>query len=364
MLFRSLWRAQVGKGHSAIAVSGGRAYTMGWNGHEDTVWCLDAATGKTIWKQSYPCRTILQWPGPRATPTVAGDTVYTLGQHGQLNAWHAVTGKPVWKVQLPAQYNPDVDYGFAWSPLLEADLLILGTGSRGLAVRQKDGSFAWGNDGKFGACVSPVPHVFDGKRAVAVVTVNPDRHSSMVVGVEAQTGKELWRYGPWNEKWGAICADLLIDGGKVMITSAEEHRYAARFSIGGANAKEDWRSRDFASYTGSCVLIDGHVYGVHYQGALKCLEWNTGQVKWQQRDFGRHGTLMAADGKLLVQNSKSGELHIVEATPAGYKELRRAEVFNEGGTDTFTVPVLSNGRIYCRSYDGQVVCLSADGVAK
>ena len=159
----------------------------------------------------------------------------------------------------------------------------------------------------------------NGKRAVAVVTVNPDRHSSVVVGVEAQTGKELWRYGPWNEKWGAICADL---------------------------------------------LIDGHVYGVHYQGALKCLDWNTGQVKWPQRDFGRHGTLVAADGKLLVQNSKSGELHIVEATPAGYKELRRAEVFKEGGAETFTVPVLSNGRIYCRSYEGQVVCLSADGVTK
>lgn len=355
-----LWRAQVGKGHAALSVSNGRAYTMGWNGHEDTVWCLDAATGKVIWKQSYPCKGILQWPGPRSTPTVDGATVHTLGQHGQLHAWDAASGRPVWKVQLPSQYNPDEDYGFAWSPLVEGDLLILGTGSKGLAVRKKDGTFAWGHDGKFGACVSPAPHVSEGRRAVAVVTVNPDRNSSMVVGVEAQSGKELWRYGPWNEKWGAVCADLVTDGRSFMITSAEEHRYAARFTVGKSGAKEDWRTRDFASYTGSCVLIDGHVYGVHYQGALKCIDWKTGQVKWQHRDFGRHGTLMAADGKLLVQNSKGGELVIVEATPKQYTELRRFEVFS-GGADTFTVPVLANGKVYCRSYAGEVACVEAGG---
>ena len=155
------WRAAVGKGHSAVSVRGGRAFTMGWDGEHDSVFCFDAVTGRLNWKQSYPCTTILQWPGPRATPTVDGDTVFTLGQHGQLRAWDTRTGQPRWQRDLPEDYNPDVDYGFAWSPLVEpagtgtddrdGDLLILNAGSRGLAIRARDGSIAWGADCKKGA---------------------------------------------------------------------------------------------------------------------------------------------------------------------------------------------------------------------
>ena len=93
---KTAWKANVGKGHSAVSIASGRAYTMGWDGKNDTVFCFDAATGKLLWKQSYSCGDIVQWSGPRATPTVDGDTVYTLGQHGQLHAWHAVTGKKLW----------------------------------------------------------------------------------------------------------------------------------------------------------------------------------------------------------------------------------------------------------------------------
>ncbi len=136
---RVAWRAQVGKGHSAISVVGQRAYTAGWDGEKDTVFCLDAATGAVKWKQSYPSGTIVQWSGPRATPTISDGVGYTLGQHGQLRAWDAEKGTPRWSLDLPKSYEPDVDYGFSWSPLIVGDLLILGTGSKGLAVRIKDG---------------------------------------------------------------------------------------------------------------------------------------------------------------------------------------------------------------------------------
>lgn len=93
-----LWRAQVGRGHSAVSVQGGLAYTMGWDGERDNVGCLNAVTGAVRWKQSYPSRTIVQWSGPRATPTVEGGMVFTLGQHGQLRAWSTATGAPHWAV--------------------------------------------------------------------------------------------------------------------------------------------------------------------------------------------------------------------------------------------------------------------------
>jgi outer membrane protein assembly factor BamB len=354
------WRANVGKGHAAVSVSGGRAYTVGWDGRQDTVSCLDAATGKPLWKQSYPSKTLQQWPGPRATPTVDGDRVYTLGQHGQLNAYDAATGERTWTVQLPASYQPDADYGFAWSPLVEGDLLILPAGKKGVAVHKKDGRYAWGNDGVHGACASPVRYDHGGRRGVALITTDAGRNSVSLVGVDPRTGDELWRGGPWQERWGAACVDLIVHDGRVFTTTAEQNLLCSRFSIQAGKLRADWSSRNLSSYTGACVLVNGHLFGVNKVGALKCLDWDTGKEKWGRRGFEGHGTLIAADGKLLVQTSHTGTLVIVEAVPDQYRELRRFKVF-DGAPDTFTPPGLANGRIYCRSYAGEVVCLAVGG---
>jgi len=107
---RVAWRAAVGKGHSAVSIVDGRAFTMGWDGKQDTLSCFHAATGHVIWQQSYPCPTILQWPGPRAAPTVHEGVVYTLSQHGHLRAWDAQTGEPRWQRDLPA----DSPSGLSW----------------------------------------------------------------------------------------------------------------------------------------------------------------------------------------------------------------------------------------------------------
>jgi outer membrane protein assembly factor BamB len=357
---RVAWRAKVGKGHSGVVVAGGLALTVGWDGKEDTLFCFDAKTGKEKWRKSEPCKGIKQWPGPRATPTVHDGAVYTLGQHGRLRARAVRDGLSLWEKQLSASYNPDVDYGFAWSPLVEGDLLILSAGKRGLAVGRKDGAFAWGNDGQHGACASPVPFELGGKRGVAVLTTDKGRESVSLVGVEPKTGKELWRGGPWREKWGAACSDLVVADGKVFITTSEQYPRCARYSIRGGALKLDWESTKLNSYTGSCVLVGGHLYGVSRGGLLRCLDWKTGAEKWSRRGFGQFGALIAADGKLIVQTSETGEVVVAEASAAGYKELRRAKVFR-GEAVTFTAPSLAGGRLYCRSYAGEVVCLDLTG---
>lgn len=352
-----VWRQQVGRGHSAVSVRGDTAYTMGWDGKQDTVFCLDAITGAVQWKQSYPCDVILQWSGPRATPAVDGDMVFTLGQHGQLRAWNAATGASRWVVDLPGSYQPDADYGFPWSPLVEGGLLILGTGSKGLALRTSDGSFAWGNDERPGACVSPMPFTLDGVRGVAVVAMDVSRNHVSVVGVELVTGRELWRTGPWREKWGSACSDLVLREGRVFLSTAEQHKLCAQYQFAPGSAREVWSNRNLSTYTGNVVLLAGHLYGVDKTGILKCLDWRSGEERWAQRGFEEHGTLIASDGKLIVQSGKSGTLAVVEASPSGYRELRRMKVFTESAA-TFTAPVLAGGRLYCRSYAGEIVCLA------
>lgn len=351
------WRAAVGKGHSAVSVANGLAYTVGWDGTRDTVFCYDAVTGKEVWKQSYACQTILQWPGPRATPTIHGGRVYTLGQHGQLRAWDARTGEARWQRDLPADYNPDVDYGFAWSPLVEGDLLILNAGRRGLAIRMRDGSIAWGDDHQKGACVSAVPFTHEGRRGVLIVNINDDRSEASLVGVDPTSGEELWRWNGWKEQWGAMGVDPVIHEGKIFLTSAQEFRQGSRFSIDRGTLKQDWATNRIAGYTGSAVLLKDHLYLVDAKGILKCIDWNSGQENWAQRGFDERGTLIAADNLLLIQTGSSGKLVIVAAEPEKYRELRQTPVFNEN-PDTYTAPVLANSRIYCRSYAGEVTCLA------
>lgn len=353
---RVAWRAQVGTGHSTVVVRNGLAFGMGWDGQQDTLFCLDARTGKERWRKSYPCAGIQQWPGPRATPTVSDDTVFTLGQHGQLRAYAVADGAERWQRQLADSYKPDVDYGFAWSPLLVGDHLLLSAGSRGLAIRAHDGSIAWGDDGKPGACVSPVPYQWQGKHGVVVVVTNEGRETVSLVGIDPQSGTEFWRWSHWAEKWGAACVDPLVHEGKLFFTTSEQYQRCARFSIIGNTLREDWAHPRLAVYTGACVLLDQHLYAINRRGLLKCLDWRTGAEQWYQRGFGEFASLIAADGRLIVQTSDSGEVVVVKADPRKYREERRAKVF-QGEAATFTAPVLANGRLYCRGYAGEIVCL-------
>ena len=233
--------------------------------------------GEPVWQQSYASRTITQWPGPRATPTVDGDTVYTLGQWGQLAAWDSSSGERRWMIELDQRYMPDVDYGFAWSPLVVGELLILPCGSRGLAIRKRDGSIAWGDDKRTGACVSAVPYQENGVTRVVVCSVAESRNSLQFVGINPASGDELWRSPEWPERWGAIGVDPVVYNGKLFVTTAQEHRQATRFTIAGSTLKQDWSTNRLASYTSGCVLVDGHLFLVDSRGMLKCIEWETGK---------------------------------------------------------------------------------------
>jgi outer membrane protein assembly factor BamB len=281
--------------------------------------------------------------------------VYTLGQHGQLNAYGASDGTPVWSVRLPASYMADPDYGFAWSPLIEGGHIIFCAGAAGLAVRIEDGGFAWGNDGKAGACASAVRAVRDGRREVVLI-LNDGGKNVFLMGIDPSGGKETWRSGPWPERWGAACVDPVVADGRVFLTTAEQNVRCARFSIAGGRAAEDWSHSRLPCYTGSCVLAAGCIFGVTKAGVLKCLDWETGKELWAERGFGGHGALMAADGLLVILTSDEGKLVVARAGRERYEEVRRAVVF-AGDPRTFTAPVLANGRLHARSYAGEVVCL-------
>lgn len=380
-----LWKTSVGTGYSSMSVSGERLYTLGdikrdaGEGRKerfDIIWCLDAASGKEIWKYSYPCNPgkRVPYPWPHSTPTVDGEVIYTLGRMGHLFCLKAASGEVIWSKHLVDDLKGKRPYyGYACSPLVVGKLLIVvevgDPDAAAIAFNKKTGEVAWKfsherpSEKRFQTLTngrwysSPVAYGAKGQECV-VLLVRP-----AVVGVEAKTGREIWRY-PWPPEYAI--ATPIVSGDRVFISATEGKGSAVLIKIGPGGASLVWQNQEITNYFQSCVLVGGHLYGTHnpnhtYTGKkaiLRCVEFDTGQVKWEQKGFG-NASLIAADDKLIIMSEK-GELVIVEAAPEDYREIARTTVF-KGSRYCWILPVLCGGRIYCRNRSGALVCLDVKG---
>ncbi len=348
---KQLWKASVGQGFSSVSVAQGRLYTMGVVEGRETVWCLEAATGREVWRHSYPYVFKPQYyeGGSSSTPTVAGGRVYSLGQSGECFCFDAATGKIVWSKHLARDFGLAVPtWGFANSPHIEGDLAHLNAGTRGAALNKNTGELAWCNGKTAAGYSSAVPFAMGGTRAIAYLAARE------LVALEAATGRVLWQH-PWKTDWDVNAADPVIEGDKAFISSSYKSG-GALVQFGAQPPREVWRSREMGNHFNSSVLVNGFLYGVDGEAEkpalLKCLDWNTGEVKWSYKGLGL-GSVLAADGKLIVLGEK-GELAVAEASPAGFKPLARAQAL---GGKCWTTPTLAHGLLYCRNSKGDLVCL-------
>lgn len=345
-----LWKAQLGQGWSAAAVSGGRLYSMGNTDEKDTVWCLSAETGKEVWKHTYACPAG-NHPGPRCTPTVDGGSVYTLSREGHLFCLDAASGKVKWELNARTKFGarPE-EWGFACSPLVLGKRLIIDVGPL-IALDKATGETIWKAGADKAGYTSPYAFELGGDTLVASFNAYGP------VVAKAADGKILGRYR-WETKYGVNAVTPIVQGNTLFISSGY-NRGAALFEVSDAGLKPLWENKNMRNHANNCVLHDGSLYGFNGQvneGRLTCLDYKTGETKWSESSL-KAGGLMLADGKLIVMGSK-GECAVAEASPEGFKELGRMKVLT--GT-CWTQPVLVGGRIYCRNHPGDMVCLDVRG---
>lgn len=352
------WKAAVGTGFSTVAVAGGRLYTLGNRDNTDAVICLDAVTGRKLWSHSYAAALDdkLFDGGPTATPAVAEGRVYTLSRQGDLFCFDATDGKVIWSKNLAQDGELRVPgWGFSGSPLLHENLLLLNLRDGGLALDRRTGETVWTSANQEAGYSSPVPFQRDG--VWYAVVSSADAYTA----VNLATGKELWRMR-WLTRYGLNAADPLLKGDQVLLSSGYT-KGAALLQTGAGPPQVLWRNKNLRSQFNSSVLIDGFVYGIDGDttddATLRCIDWQTGNVRWTREGIGS-GALMAAAGKLIVLSDK-GELFIVPATPAGFQPTAQATVL-EGRC--WTVPVLAQGRIYCRNARGDLICLDVRATVK
>ncbi len=343
-----LWKASVGTGFASVSVANGRLYTVGNRDDTDTVYCFDAETGKALWQHSYasPLTPNLYEGGPSATPTVDGARVFTLSKQGDLLCLAADSGQVLWQKNIATDYNVVAPgWGFAGSPLVLGDLVVLNAGPLGLAVNKNTGAPAWASSGPGAGYSTGVPCSVNGSAAVALFLAHE------VAALDPSSGHALWRHS-WKTDYDLNIADPVIAGSRIFVSSDYGHGCAL---LNLSDGSEIWQSKALGNHISSCIVVGGYVYGVdgNVGGAqLKCLDLADGAVKWSYPGLGA-GSIIVADKKIIAMSDK-GVLLVADASPAGFNPISQAQIL---GGKCWTSPVLANGRIYCRNARGDLACL-------
>ena len=352
------WRKNVGIGVSSVVVAGNRVITMGSRKEEnqEIVWCLDADSGRTLWKFTYAAKFDARQfeGGPASTPTIDGSLVYALGYLGPVHCLDVNDGRVVWQKHLVDDFGGRYSsWKCSGSPLVTGGLVILDTGADGnstVALDKTTGRKVWGSGRDLAGYSTPIPFRHLGQPGVLVFKARA------MVAHDLASGRELWRI-KWKTHYDANASTPTAFGDKLFISTGYGGRSArgALFQLGPGEPEQIWLNQDLETKMNSAVVYGDHVYCISERsgGQLMCFALKDGSLIWSNPDFARYGTLMIADGKLIILDEQ-GDLVIAPATPDGYKELARTKLFD---ARCWVMPVLANGRIYARSNKGNMVSL-------
>jgi outer membrane protein assembly factor BamB len=357
-----LWQVNdIGDGYSTPVVVGTRIYLMSNHGMENEfVQALSTQDGKPIWttrvgnvgnpNQNPP------YAKARSTPTVDGNFIYALGSDGDLVCLEAKSGKIRWQKNIRKEFGGQPgEWAYAESPLVDGGLVVVtpgGAEATMAAVNKKTGATVW---------KSAIPGGDPAGYASAIVVQGGGRKqyvqllSKGIVGVDAKTGKFLWRYseaakGP-AQYFTPVGRDGYVYGGALGIGGG---LVRLKPEGGGVAAEQVYFTRGLPNGIGGAVLVGENLYGTEVGQKLVAAEFATGKIKWQTENFG-WASLAYADGHLYA-HKVDGDFVLVEATPEGFREKGRFTPPNQPTKKkagqfaemAFAYPVIANGRLYIR----------------
>jgi outer membrane protein assembly factor BamB len=353
-----LWKANVGLGFASFTVVEGRVYTTGNAENTDTVFCFDAATGKEIWKHSYPSDLGDKYyeGGTSGTPTFDVGRLYQLSRWGDVFCYEASSGKIIWEKNVQKETGANIPgWGFGGSPLVLDGLLILNVGAAGLALDKATGLIIWQSGTEDAGYATPLPLPLPPSRGRAGENELIIGSGRSYVSVNPKTGAKLWEID-WPTRYGVNAADPVAGGGDLFISSGY-NKGCALLKLEGTPGAVAWQNKELKNMLASSVLLDGYLYGFDGDNAasrspFKCVAFATGNKKWEDVNIGP-GALMAADRKLIILTGK-GELITAKPSSEKFDILSRAQVLKG---KCWTAPVLANGLLYCRNASGNIICL-------
>jgi outer membrane protein assembly factor BamB len=342
-----IWRQPIGKGWSAFAICGNKAVTQEQHGEEERVVCYSKSNGEVIWSHSDKTRfeNPLAGVGPRATPTVIKDRVYTLGATGLLNCLDLHSGESLWQRNIASDNGAQIpEWGFSGSPLLLDSLVVVCAGGQNgrslVSYHYLTGDIVWtGGTDKAGygsplsATILDVPQILIFKLG-------------HVVSHDQTNGAVLWKY-PWDYNTQRTTQPLVLQENKVLISSG--YGVGSKLLAFRKNERGEfvyelvWESQALKSKFANFIHYRNHIYGLD-SGILVCVDLENGERVWKRGRYG-HGQIIHLNDILLITSEK-GSVSLVKAQPERFEEIARMAVIK--GT-TWNNPALSGPYLFMRN---------------
>ena len=361
-----LWKINtVGVGYSHLCFYGDTMYTLGDHGEQCYLIAMNRADGKELWKTPFAKSGFSggnQGIGPFATPACDGETVYVLGQHGDFAAFNAKDGKILWNKNIIEAFGAQGfgrgggrAWGYSMSPVLDGDKVLLAVGGDAgtLAAFDKTGKVLWRSAEikEPASYTSVVPATIGGVKQYVLLT------GATLAGISPTDGKVLW--GAKFPGRTAVCADPAISGDAIMASCSYN---VGAFFYRITKEDNDFKAVDFDGertelqcHHGGIVTVGDHFYLMTNNQQVVCIEAKTGKTVWENRGVGK-GSLTYVDGTLILRSERGdGTIAMIEATPTGYKELGRFNQPDRSDKSSWSYPVIVDGKMYIRD-QGLLLC--------
>ena len=386
-----LWRRPIAGGYSGPAVAGGKVFVPDFvsSGGEafndpgkraelvgvERLWCLNADSGEVLWQDSYPVQYAISYPaGPRCTPTVDGDRVYTLGAQGDLRCINASNGKLLWNLNLAKQYSATVPvWGHAAHPLVDRSRVICMVGGNEHAVVALDkmtGRELWRALSSTDAGYCPPSTIEVGGHEQLLVWT-PETLATL----KPESGKTIWSE-PLKPSYQMSIARPQLEGDLLFTSGIGSVSLMLRMESNGQHVKELWQGEQKNSlYAANAtpLIFNSVIYGSDCQtGAFMAVDAKVGALLWRtyqpiQADERRlsHGTAFTTrQGDRFWLFNENGELILANLSREGYREIGRSKVLEPTGEAfgravVWSHPAYAYKRAFCRN-DKEIVCVSLE----
>jgi outer membrane protein assembly factor BamB len=347
------WKAtDIGTGYSSPIIVGGRVYVQTTRDEAEFCLALDEQSGQKIWE--VPIGTVgknlgPQYPGTRGTPTFDIGSLYCLASGGELVCLDSTGGELKWKRNLKEDFSGKVgNWAYSESVLIDGDTLVCTPGGETAtlaALNKHTGEPIW---------QSAVPDGDVADYASIMIVETPVKQYVQflrkgLVGVDAASGKFLWRYTQTSDQ-GANILTPVVEGNRVFSAGSRSGGGLVELLAegDGVAAKDVYFDPKLAASIGGVVLIDGALYGTGK--VMYCADFATGEVLWTDRALGT-ASICFADGRLYVRGHTEGDVALVEASKSGYNEKGRFTPPDRSDTRAWPHPVVANGGLYLRDWE-------------
>jgi outer membrane protein assembly factor BamB len=348
-----VWRKEVGPAWSGFAISSGRAVTQEQRQDLECVVCYNLLTGEILWSRSDNGHysTVIAGEGPRATPTISNNRVYTLGATGLLTCLDLLSGNLIWqKDVLKENHAPVPEWGLAGSPLVINDKVVVSVGAKDnhslIAYNVSTGELLWASGQSSAEYSSPTLLNFLGQPQIVIF-------NSSIVSHQPENGSILWKY-PWPGGHPHIALPVAVSSNLLLVSSGygtgSELIQLDKVSPTNWTTSRVWKSMALKSKFAPILVYHDFIYGLD-DGIFTCVELKTGQRKWKDGRYGHGQALLVNDFILLT--AEKGDLVLIQPNPEKLLEISTLHVFSE---KSWNPPALAGQYLLMRN-DHQAACL-------